>query len=104
MPQRGSAGTTCSSPECDTRGPKVAKYPGDPRPADAAPYLAAVHHKDGWSAIAFWDNSVDNRPGSNSVFMVDVPDLSFREICLLAEEHFPQVWKRFTVPIREYAE
>ena len=32
--------------------------------------LALLHHKDGWTALAFWDFSGDSRPGSHSTFLV----------------------------------
>jgi hypothetical protein len=30
-----------------------------------------LHHRNGWTALAFWDRSIDHRPGSNSVFFFD---------------------------------
>jgi hypothetical protein len=32
---------------------------------------AALHHLDGWTALAFWDRSVDTRHGSNSAFLAE---------------------------------
>ncbi len=31
---------------------------------------AHVRHKDGWTAVVFWDNSLDKRPFALSVFLV----------------------------------
>ncbi len=31
----------------------------------------AIHHKDGWTALAFHDYSIDSRPGSNTVVLLD---------------------------------
>src|SRR3954464_1419685 len=31
---------------------------------------AALHHKDGWTALAIHDFTVDSRPNSNSVFLL----------------------------------
>ena len=55
---------------------------------------AMVHHKDGWSALAFWDTSGDSRPASNSVLMVNAPDMTFDELCELMEKTFPAIWSR----------
>jgi hypothetical protein len=55
---------------------------------------ALLHHKDGWTALAFWDRSVDTRGGCNSVFFFD-SRLSFEQALADAREHFPQVFARF---------
>lgn len=54
--------------------------------------------KDGWSAIAFWDRSGDQRPGSNTVFLVNafVPALELLE---LARRQWPDVFKRENFPL-----
>lgn len=52
------------------------------------------HFKDGWSAIAFWDRSVDSRGNSNSVFIVR-GSWSFKEVVEIAKRAFPDVWARF---------
>ena len=60
---------------------------------------AALHHKDGWTALAFWDRSVDERGGCNSIFFAEgVYD--FEAMKRLAQEHFPEVWKRFRFKVR----
>jgi hypothetical protein len=61
---------------------------------------AVLHQKDGWTAIAFWDRSVDSRPGSNSAFLADKL-LSFDEIVALSKERFPAVWKRFPFAVAQ---
>jgi hypothetical protein len=55
---------------------------------------ALLHHKDGWTAIAFVDYSVDTRPGSNSAFLAE-GIFTFDEMKQLAAQHFPEVWQRF---------
>lgn len=59
---------------------------------------AALHHKDGWTALAFWDRSVDARPNSTSTFMIKgTHDFeTMKQICAAA---FPAVWSRFTFEI-----
>lgn len=59
---------------------------------------ALVHRKDGWTALSFWDRSVDKRGNSNSTFMFR-GDFDFDTMVALAQEHFPKVWKRFTFAI-----
>lgn len=61
--------------------------------------LALIHHKDGWTALAFWDRSVDTRPGSNSVFLADGTH-TFDQMVAIAKEHFPTVWQRFKFDVR----
>lgn len=59
--------------------------------------IALIHQVHGWAVLAFWDNSVDRRPASNSAFLAKAPygqTYSFDEMCGLAAEHFPEVWKR----------
>lgn len=55
---------------------------------------ALLHHKAGWTAISFWDRSVDGRGGCNSNFFVD-RDLSFDEAVAISKERFPRIWSRF---------
>ena len=62
--------------------------------------LARRHFKAGWTAIAFWDRSVDGRFGSNSVFLVRGGH-SFERVCELAKFHFPRTWERFQFEIVE---
>lgn len=66
--------------------------------------VALIHHKDGWTALSFWDRSVDQRGGCNSNFFV-AAELSFDEMVAQAKERFPQVWHRFNfdvVPVAEH--
>ncbi len=62
--------------------------------------VASVHHKDGWTALAFWDRSIDSRPGSNSVFLAG-EYLSFDEMVALAKSRFPDVWKRYSFDVTD---
>lgn len=54
---------------------------------------AALHWKAGWTALAFWDRSVDKRGGSNSVFCIRGTH-SFGDAVRIARDAFPQVWER----------
>lgn len=60
---------------------------------------AALHHRDGWTAVAFWDRSVDGRHNSCSVFAFEEL-LSFDEAVLKAKHFFPEVWARYRFTVR----
>lgn len=68
------------------------------KPTEEIQGLARLHHRQGWTAMAFWDRSVDTRGGCNSVFMVE-GEHDFEKMCALFQEHFPTVWKRFKFQI-----
>lgn len=55
---------------------------------------ASLLYEDDWTLLAFWDRTIDKRPGSNAAFVAR-GTLSFDEICDLAKEHFAGVWARF---------
>ena len=63
--------------------------------------IATLHHKDGWTALAFWDRSQDSRGGCCSVFLCD-QYLTFAEMLDMAKQKFP--WKTFPFEIVEYKE
>lgn len=61
--------------------------------------LALLHHKGGWTALSFWDRSVDHRGGSNSNFFAH-GIFTFDQVCQIAEARFPRVWKRYKFKVR----
>lgn len=61
---------------------------------------ALLHHKDGWTAIAFANRTDDKRGGSNAVFMFD-DTLSFDEAVEAMKHHFPQIVDKFSFEVRE---
>lgn len=61
---------------------------------------AKLHHKDGWTALAFWDYSIDKRPGSNSVFFIEGIH-GFYHMIQFGKNYFPEIMKRFDFPIVE---
>ena len=74
---------------------------GQPRPmCSGIDGIAKLHHKDGWTAVAFWDRSVDHRPGSNSAFIFH-EDLTFTEALAIAKAQFSSIFARFTFEISE---
>lgn len=62
---------------------------------------AVIHHKDGWTALSFWDRSVDGRSGCNSNFFIE-GTYEFSAMLQLAREKFPSILARFTFEIAEY--
>ena len=68
--------------------------PGAPHPEGHA----KLHHKDGWTALAFWDYSVDRRGNSNSAFFIEGTH-SFDEAVALATKAYPQTWARFNFKV-----
>lgn len=61
---------------------------------------ARLHHRDGWTAMSFWDRSVDKRGGCNSTFFAE-GTWSFAEMISIAITHYPDVWRRFKFEIVE---
>lgn len=55
---------------------------------------AAIHHKDGWTALAIHDFTVDSRPGSNSVFFFRAPGLDDTECLFSIGQFFPKIGER----------
>lgn len=53
-----------------------------------------IHWKDDWTALAFWDRSVDSRPGSNSVFLIEGTH-GFDKMKKFIVEKFPSIVERF---------
>lgn len=71
--------------------------PKDPQQSQGE---AMLHQADGWTALAFWDRSVDQRMGSCSVYVADAP-LSFDEIVELAKSRFGHRWDRMPFAVRQ---
>lgn len=60
---------------------------------------AALHHINEWTILSFWDNSIDDRPGSHSTFIV-FGTYDYTIMCTIAERQFPSVWKRFKFSLK----
>lgn len=56
---------------------------------------ACLHHRDGWTALAFWDRSCDSRAGSSSAIIAR-GEHSAEEMFALFERSFPAVWRRIS--------
>jgi hypothetical protein len=59
---------------------------------------AHIRHKDGWTALSFWDRSVDTRGNSNSNFLAEGKH-TFEEMLSIAWLHFPEIMGRFKFTI-----
>ena len=59
---------------------------------------AALHHKDGWTGLAWWDRSVDTRGACNAGLYAR-GTFTIEEMIALGREHFPHVMARFTYTI-----
>lgn len=64
---------------------------------------AALHHKDGWTALAFWDNSVDTRGGSHSTFLFE-GIYDFDAALALARQQFPTIFARYPFEVVPHVE
>lgn len=56
--------------------------------------IARFTQEHGWSALSWWDNSIDTRPGSHSTFIVHGTYLA-EEVLAMARARFPWVFARF---------
>lgn len=65
-------------------------------------YLTPGQYRKAWTLIAFWDRTVDGRPGSNSAFMVE-GTVSFEEAVAHSRAAFPSIWSRFTFEVRQWS-
>lgn len=59
---------------------------------------ALLTRGQGWTAIGFWDRSGDQRPGSNTAFIMR-GELSFEQAVRVAKHHYPLAWRRFTFEV-----
>jgi hypothetical protein len=60
---------------------------------------ALLHHKDGWTALSFWDSSVDTRPGSTSTYIAK-GIFTFEEMVQLAKTRFAERWNKMTFQVK----
>lgn len=62
---------------------------------------ALLHHKNGWTALAFWDRSIDKRHGSNSVLLIQ-KEVTLEEAIEIFKQEYPSIWSRFNFTIKLY--
>lgn len=54
---------------------------------------ALIHHKNGWTALSFWDRSVDTRGACNSTYFAE-GTFTFIEMARMAKERFAERWNK----------
>jgi len=59
-------------------------------------YIHSVK-RDGWTAVGWADNSIDQRPASHSTFLAK-GDFTNEELIALARAQWPKVFSRFKFP------
>ncbi len=64
---------------------------------------ALIHHKGGWTAISFWDRTVDKRLGCSSTYLIN-GDFTFKEMVVLAEKAFPIRWDAMEFEVTELSQ
>lgn len=60
---------------------------------------AVIHHKDFWTALSFWDSTVDTRPGCSSTYLAE-GTFSFEEMVALAKDRFSERWNLMKFEVR----
>jgi hypothetical protein len=60
---------------------------------------ALLHHKDGWTALSFWDRTIDTRYGCNSTYIAE-GILTFEQMVELAKARFPKRWGMMKFEVR----
>ncbi len=63
---------------------------------------AVLHHLNGWTAIGFWDRTIDTRPNSNSVYMAE-GTFTFAEMVDMAKARFSKRWNKMKFEVTEVA-
>lgn len=80
---------SCRDPRCRM----LSRFDGLLCPADATEGVALRHDIHGYGVLAYWDRSVDSRPGSSSAFFLKGSH-SNDELLAEARRAFPGVFKR----------
>lgn len=60
---------------------------------------ALLHQKCGWTALSFWDSSVDTRPGCSSTYLAE-GIFTFDQMVEKAKAKFGERWNRMRFEIR----
>lgn len=62
---------------------------------------ALLHHKDGWTALAFWDRTVDHRGNSCSTYIAEGV-FTFTEMVEMAKTRFAPRWNKMKFEVVEH--
>ena len=60
---------------------------------------ALLHHKDGWTALCFWDRSIDTRMGCNSNYFAK-GTFTFEQMIEMAKTRFAERWNKMKFEVR----
>lgn len=69
--------------------------------ADETEGRALLHHKNGWTALSFWDRSVDTRFASNSTYFAE-GTFTFEQMVEMAKARFADRWNRMKFEVVSY--
>lgn len=61
---------------------------------------ALIHHKNGWTALSFWDRSVDKRGGCNSTYFAE-GTFTFDEMVEMAKARFAYRWNKMSFKVTQ---
>jgi hypothetical protein len=61
--------------------------------------IALVHHKNGWTALSFWDRSVDTRGASSSTYVAE-GEFDFDQMVAMAKERFADRWAQMKFEVK----
>lgn len=93
-------GRALASPNVGAAIPWSRELDGGLCPREDRLFIARVHHRHNWTAIAFWDRTGDERSGSNSVFLIE-ERVDFERGIQMAEECYPWLFERFAHDIQQ---
>jgi hypothetical protein len=82
--------------------------PGHPEPGDRLQRRtrqmregeALLHHKEGWTALSFWDFTVDKRPGCSSTYLAK-GTFTFEQMVELAKARFSERWSKMRFEVTD---
>jgi hypothetical protein len=60
---------------------------------------ALLHHIDGWTALCFWDRSVDRRGACNSNYFAE-GEFTFEQMVEMAKTRFAYRWNKMKFEVR----
>lgn len=60
---------------------------------------ALIHHFGGWTALSFWDSTIDTRPGSSSTYIAE-GTFTFEQMVEMARMRFAERWNRMKFEVR----
>jgi hypothetical protein len=60
---------------------------------------ALLHHKGGWTALSFWDRSVDKRGACNSTYFAE-GTFTFAEMVEMAKARFAVRWNKMRFEVK----